>query len=89
MIVALVFSLLVAFFWLKKFRKMDKYEKEPERLIFLSFIAGVLATGPSILLEIPFQMTASQKPPLLTGLMVSLLWVGKTPQPGPNRAHRD
>ncbi|MGQ9645584.1 MAG: hypothetical protein ACUVWO_03470 [Thermodesulfobacteriota bacterium] len=51
MIFALAFSLLVALLWLKRFRKMDKYEKEPERLIFLAFGAGALAIVPSAILE--------------------------------------
>ncbi len=76
MILALAFSLLVAFFWLKKFRKMDKYEKEPERLIFWAFTAGVLAIVPSIILEIPLQMTTLSKHPSLRDLILSFLWVG-------------
>ncbi len=50
-IFAVAFSLLVAFLWLRWFRKKDKYEKEPERLIYLAFFAGALATIPSVLLE--------------------------------------
>jgi RsiW-degrading membrane proteinase PrsW (M82 family) len=74
-ILSLIFSLLVAIFWLNKFRKMDKYEKEPERLIYLAFFAGMLATVPSIILEIPLQMTALSNPPLLKDLFLSFLWV--------------
>ena len=43
MIFAFAFSILIALFWLKRFRKMDKYEKEPERLVYLTFFAGVVA----------------------------------------------
>ncbi|OGP73226.1 MAG: hypothetical protein A2V86_13215 [Deltaproteobacteria bacterium RBG_16_49_23] len=76
MILALLFSLLVAFFWLGKFRKMDKFEKEPERLIYLAFFAGALSTIPSVLLEIPFQTAKSHHPPLLGELFFLFLWVG-------------
>ncbi len=71
MILALIFSLLVALFWLKKFRKMDKYEKEPERAIYKAFFAGVLATIPSAILEIPFQMDTFSYP----SFFFSFLWV--------------
>ncbi len=71
MILALVFSLLVALFWLKKFRKMDKYEKEPERAIYKAFFAGVLATVPSVILESPLQMDAFSYP----SFFFSFLWV--------------
>lgn len=75
-ILALIFSLLVALFWLKNFRKMDKYEREPERLVFFAFLAGVLATVPSVLLEsvLPFQDRES--PFILRSLFLSFLWVG-------------
>lgn len=76
MIIAVLFSLLVALFWLGKFRKMDKFEKEPERLIYLTFFAGVLSIIPSVLLEIPFQMTTSHHPPLIRDLFFLFLWVG-------------
>ncbi|MDI7261058.1 MAG: PrsW family intramembrane metalloprotease [Thermodesulfobacteriota bacterium] len=75
MIIALLFSILVALFWLSKFRKMDKYEKEPERLIYLAFFAGVLATIPSVLLEIPLQIRTPYHPPLLRDLFFFFLWV--------------
>ena len=75
-ILALAFSLLVALFWLNKFRKMDKYEKEPERLIYLAFSAGIVATVPSVLLEMPLQMRIPSHPPLLGDLFLSFLWVG-------------
>ena len=65
MILALIFSLLVALFWLKKFRKMDKYEKEPERYIYKAFFAGALATVPSVILESPLQMEAFHPPSFL------------------------
>jgi RsiW-degrading membrane proteinase PrsW (M82 family) len=70
-ILALVFSLLVALFWLKKFRKMDKYEKEPERAIYKTFFAGALATVPSVILESPLQMDAFSYP----SFFFSFLWV--------------
>lgn len=76
MIFALAFSLLVALFWLKKFRKMDKYEKEPERHIYLVFVAGALATVPSIILESPLHFTLSPRPSDLSPLFFSFLWVG-------------
>jgi RsiW-degrading membrane proteinase PrsW (M82 family) len=75
-IFSLLLSLLVALFWLKWFRRMDKYEKEPERLIYLAFFAGVLAVFPSILLEIPVHWTGRFKPSSLTPLFLSFLWVG-------------
>ncbi len=75
-IFAVAFSILVALFWLKRFRKLDKYEKEPERLIYLVFFAGALATVPSIILEFPLQLTAHGKPLPLKDLFLAFLWVG-------------
>jgi protease PrsW len=75
-IFAVVFSLLVALFWLKKFRKMDKYEKEPERLIFLAFFAGVLSTIPAVLLESLLPFHDRESPFILRNLFLSFLWVG-------------
>jgi RsiW-degrading membrane proteinase PrsW (M82 family) len=75
-ILSLAFSLLVALFWLGKFKKMDKYEKEPERLIYLTFFAGVLATFPSIILEYPLQMNSLPIPPSLKTFFLAFLWVG-------------
>jgi len=75
-IFAVAFSIVVALFWLKRFRKLDKYEKEPERLIYLVFFAGILATIPSIILEFPLQLTAHGKPLPLKDLFLGLLWVG-------------
>jgi len=76
MIFAVAFSLLVALFWLKKFKKMDKYEKEPERLIFLAFFAGALATVPSVLLESFLGLHVRDTPFILRDLFLSFLWVG-------------
>ena len=76
MIFAFAFSLMVALFWLKKFRKMDKYEKEPERLIYLVFFAGALATIPSVILEYPLHLTTSPKASAIQDLFFSFLWVG-------------
>lgn len=76
MIIALLFSLLVALFWLINFRKMDKFEKEPERLIYLAFFAGVLSTIPSVLLEIPLGVANVHHPRPLSELLVIFLWVG-------------
>ena len=50
-IFAFAFSILIALFWLNRFRKMDKYEKEPERLVYLAFFAGAVAIFPSAFLE--------------------------------------
>jgi len=76
MIIALVFSLLVAIFWLINFRKMDKYEKEPERLIYITFFAGILSTIPSVLLEIPLGASNVHHPHPLSALFFMFLWVG-------------
>jgi RsiW-degrading membrane proteinase PrsW (M82 family) len=75
-ILALIFSLLVALFWLKNFRKLDKYEREPERLVFFSFLAGVLATVPSVLLESFLPFHDRESPFILRSLFLSFLWVG-------------
>jgi RsiW-degrading membrane proteinase PrsW (M82 family) len=75
-IFAVAFSILVALFWLKWFRKLDKYEKEPERFVYLVFFAGVLATIPSVILEIPIQLGTPNKPLPINGLFLSFLWVG-------------
>jgi RsiW-degrading membrane proteinase PrsW (M82 family) len=76
MIFAVAFSILVALLWLKKFKKMDKYEKEPERLIFLTFLAGALATIPSVLLESLFRFQDQGSIGILQYLFLSFLWVG-------------
>jgi len=75
MIIALLFSLMVALFWLKKFRKMDKYEQEPERLIYIAFFAGALATVPAVVLEIPLQRAGSSHSFLPEDIFLSFLWV--------------
>jgi protease PrsW len=75
-ILAVVFSLLVAFFWLRWFRKKDKYEKEPERLIFVAFFAGMLAIIPSVLLESFLRLQGRGSTAILRDLFLSLLWVG-------------
>ena len=76
MILALLISLLVALFWLYHFQKLDKYEREPDRLILLTFFAGVLATVPSVLLEIPFQVRFQSSLPPVTSLVGYFFWVG-------------
>jgi protease PrsW len=75
-IFALAFSVLVALFWLKRFRRMDKYEKEPERLIYLTFGAGALAIVPSAVLESFLDVSDLSGSPLLSNLFVAFLWVG-------------
>ncbi|PIV20473.1 MAG: PrsW family intramembrane metalloprotease [Deltaproteobacteria bacterium CG_4_8_14_3_um_filter_45_9] len=71
-----VFSFLVALFWLRWFRKKDKYEKEPERLIFFAFFAGVLVTIPSVLLESFLRLHDRGSTVVLPNLFLSFLWVG-------------
>jgi RsiW-degrading membrane proteinase PrsW (M82 family) len=75
-IFAVAFSIVVALFWLKRFRKLDKYEKEPERLVYLVFFAGALATVPCVILEFPLHLTANGKPLPLKNLSLAFLWVG-------------
>ena len=69
------FSFLVALFWLRWFRKKDKYEKEPERLIFWAFLAGVLATVPSVLLEGFLGLRDRGSTIIPWDLLLSFLWV--------------
>ncbi len=76
MIFAVIFSLLAALFWLRWFRKKDKYEKEPERLIFLAFFAGVLATLPSVFLESFIILRNQGSTVILENIFLSFLWVG-------------
>jgi len=71
-----VFSFLVALFWLRWFRKKDKYEKEPERLIFLTFVAGMLAIVPSVILESFLRLRGQDSTVILRDLFLSFLWVG-------------
>jgi len=75
-IFAVAFSLLVAFLWLRWFRKKDKYEKEPERLIYLAFFAGALATVPSVLLESLLRLRDQGSTIIPGNLFLSFLWVG-------------
>ncbi len=72
----LAFSFLVALFWLRWFRKKDKFEKEPERLIFLAFFAGVLATIPAVILEAFLRPHDQGSTVVLRTLFLSFLWVG-------------
>lgn len=72
----IVFSLVVALLWLKWFLKKDKYEKEPERLIFLAFFAGALATIPCVLLESFLRLRDQDSTAILQNLFLSFLWVG-------------
>ena len=74
-ILAFIFSILVALFWLSRFRKMDKYEKEPERLITLTFLAGALSTVPSVILERLFHPESGGQSLLLGRFVLSYLWV--------------
>lgn len=71
----IAFSLLVALFWLRWFRKKDKYEKEPERLIFWAFLAGVIATVPSVLLESFLGLHDRGSTIIPRDLFLSFLWV--------------
>jgi len=75
-IFALAFSILVALFWLKRFRKMDKYEKEPERLVYAAFFAGAVAIFPSAFLESLAILPNRPSPPALSSLFLTFLWVG-------------
>ena len=72
----IVFSFLVALVWLKWFLKKDKYEKEPERLVFLAFCAGMLATIPCLLLESFLHLRNQDSTAVLQNLFLSFLWVG-------------
>jgi RsiW-degrading membrane proteinase PrsW (M82 family) len=75
-IFAFAFSILVALFWLKRFQKMDKYEKEPERLVYLAFFAGAVAIFPSAFLESFIHISNLTGSPRLPSLFVVFLWVG-------------
>lgn len=76
MIFAIAFSLIIALLWLRWFRKKDKYEKEPERLIFLVFFAGAAATVPSVFLESFLHLPQRDSTFPLQNLFLSFLWVG-------------
>ena len=75
-IFAFAFSILVALFWLSRFRKMDKYEKEPEHLIYAAFGAGALAVIPSAILESFVEVLNLSGSPSLSDLFLAFLWVG-------------
>jgi RsiW-degrading membrane proteinase PrsW (M82 family) len=75
-IFAVAFSFIVAFLWLRWFRKKDKYEKEPERLITLAFFAGAVATVPSVLLESFLHLRDQGSTIIPANLFLSFLWVG-------------
>ncbi len=76
MIFAGAFSLLIALLWLRRFRKMDKFEKEPERLIFLTFGAGALAIVPAGILESLMNVPTLAGSPPPAHLFIAFLWVG-------------
>ena len=55
LVMLIIVSLVPALGWAWFFREQDVYEKEPPRLLLLSFFAGMLAVIPAILLEEPFR----------------------------------
>jgi len=72
----IVFSFVVALLWLKWFLKKDKYEKEPERLVFFAFFSGMFATVPCVLLESFLRLRNQDSTAALQTLFLSFLWVG-------------
>jgi RsiW-degrading membrane proteinase PrsW (M82 family) len=76
-----LFWLLVVSFgpgllWVYFFYRKDKYDPEPISLVLKSFLYGILAVFPAILLEYPFSKLIANPPNLLTLFLLTVLVIG-------------
>src|SRR5690606_40746705 len=58
------------------FYRQDRYDKEPVYLVIITFVAGMLAVFPAMILELPFKEHLTQPTHLLVRFLVALLVVG-------------
>ena len=75
LIVLVVVSLVPALAWAWFFREQDLYEKEPPGALLLTFLAGMIAVIPAIVVEEPFR-TTMETGSILSRVVIAFLVVG-------------
>ena len=75
LIVLVVVSLVPALAWAWFFREQDLYEKESPGALLLTFLAGMIAVIPAILLEEPFR-NMIETGSILSRVLIAFLVVG-------------
>lgn len=70
-----IVSLVPALVWVWLFREQDLYEKEPPGALAVTFVAGMLAVIPAIMLEEPFRMVMETGSPV-SRILIAFLVVG-------------
>lgn len=69
-------SIVPGLLWVWFFYRQDRYDKEPVRLVLITFVAGMVAVVPAALLEAPFRDYFASPTPWFTRLLVALFVVG-------------
>lgn len=69
-------SLIPGVLWIKFFRDQDHFEKEPLKLLAITFIAGAGAVIPAAIFEFPFQSFFNTEVSLLKQFLVSFFIIG-------------
>ena len=76
LVLLILVSVIPAVLWVWFFYSQDVHEPEPPRLIFKTFIFGILATIPTGILEGPFRIYLQDSRNLLTLFLASIFGVG-------------
>lgn len=69
-------SFLPGLIWVWFFYRQDQHDKEPVRLVLLTFVAGMIAIIPAALLEAPFRGYLTEPTNVLVRFLVALFIVG-------------
>lgn len=69
-------SVVPGLLWVWFFYRYDSYEPEPKRLIYRTFVAGMVAVLPAALLEMPVRGLTARSPSLIVLFLVTLFGVG-------------
>ncbi|HLS90036.1 MAG TPA: PrsW family glutamic-type intramembrane protease [Limnochordia bacterium] len=72
----IVASFVPGLLWVWFFYRQDRYDKEPVYLVIITFVAGMLAVFPALMIELPFKAHLTQPTHLLVRFLVALLVVG-------------
>lgn len=72
----LLVSLVPGLLWVWFFYRQDRYDKEPKRIILLTFAAGMVAVIPAALYELPFRHLFTPQTQPVVQLLVAVLVVG-------------
>lgn len=72
----LLVSLVPGILWVWFFYRQDRYDKEPKRLIVITFLAGMVAVVPAAIFELPFRHYLTEGVHPLVQLTVAVLVVG-------------